>query len=415
MMDALRSYRQPSLLLCGLTAIVMALPSAVAWAQQTVIIGGPANGSGVEVNLNAIYGAGGAPSAVQPGYPIAGRSDRLLIPNLHDPDTGQIIGSGTVRLVPPNDAPAARETASRVPSPQLRRPSAASAAMSKPVMTKPSMTAPAVPSAQSGRTVSAPPVPTPPPIQPAKPMSETAMADKEPAGTSASRPPPVPSPPPIRSLTRAEPPKSVTSSAPKRMPEPPALPPAPSVTTMAKSAKQDNSMADKAMSDRATSDKTMAGKALAEESAAGKSMADKPMAQQSRSAVPPPPPPPAIGTAPASSASPRVASLSPSGDATHQLRFGAGSAALSTDAEAVLKSFAESMKNSEDRVQLRAYADKSGGNDSKARRLSLSRALAVRSYLIESGLRSTRIDVRALGSVPDGGPADRVDVIRLER
>lgn len=88
---------------------------------------------------------------------------------------------------------------------------------------------------------------------------------------------------------------------------------------------------------------------------------------------------------------------------------------MSSDAESVLEDFVNSVKASEDRVQLRAYADKSGGNASKARRLSLSRALAVRSYLIESGLRSTRIDVRALGAVPDGGPADRVDVIRLDR
>lgn len=97
------------------------------------------------------------------------------------------------------------------------------------------------------------------------------------------------------------------------------------------------------------------------------------------------------------------------------MRFAAGSTAMSTDDEARLKRFAERFEGTEDRVQLRAYADDSGGNASKARRLSLSRALSVRSFLIESGLRSTRIDVRALGVARDGGPADRVDVIRLER
>ncbi|MEQ8664670.1 MAG: OmpA family protein [Rhodospirillales bacterium] len=62
------------------------------------------------------------------------------------------------------------------------------------------------------------------------------------------------------------------------------------------------------------------------------------------------------------------------------------------------------------RIQLRAYA---GGGDisaSKARRLSLSRALAVRSYLIEQGVRSTRIDVRALGDKVDEEPINRVDI-----
>ena len=66
------------------------------------------------------------------------------------------------------------------------------------------------------------------------------------------------------------------------------------------------------------------------------------------------------------------------------------------------------------RVQVMAYA--SGSDDAgKARRLSLSRALAVRSYLIEQGIGSTRIDVRALGDAAEGGPADRVDLMVLSR
>jgi outer membrane protein OmpA-like peptidoglycan-associated protein len=61
-------------------------------------------------------------------------------------------------------------------------------------------------------------------------------------------------------------------------------------------------------------------------------------------------------------------------------------------------------------VQLLAYAAGDDENASKARRLSLSRALAVSSFLIDQGVRSTRIVVRALGNkVPDGIP-DRVDI-----
>lgn len=63
------------------------------------------------------------------------------------------------------------------------------------------------------------------------------------------------------------------------------------------------------------------------------------------------------------------------------------------------------------RLQLLAYADGATTSASQARRLSLSRALAVRSYLIDKGIRSTRIDVRALGNQVKGSPADRVDVI----
>ena len=54
-------------------------------------------------------------------------------------------------------------------------------------------------------------------------------------------------------------------------------------------------------------------------------------------------------------------------------------------------------------------------NASKARRLSLSRALAIRSFLIDQGVRSTRIEVRAMGNKVPEGPADRVDIVILNR
>jgi outer membrane protein OmpA-like peptidoglycan-associated protein len=67
-------------------------------------------------------------------------------------------------------------------------------------------------------------------------------------------------------------------------------------------------------------------------------------------------------------------------------------------------------------LQLLAYAEGDDANASKARRLSLSRALEVRKYLMEQGLRSTRIEVRALGNKIEGaGPADRVDAVLVGR
>ncbi len=63
------------------------------------------------------------------------------------------------------------------------------------------------------------------------------------------------------------------------------------------------------------------------------------------------------------------------------------------------------------RIQLLAYASGTPETASRARRMSLSRALAVRSYLIKQGVRSTRMDVRALGNNVEGSPADRVDIV----
>jgi len=76
-----------------------------------------------------------------------------------------------------------------------------------------------------------------------------------------------------------------------------------------------------------------------------------------------------------------------------------------------LEAFAARMAATPDaQAQILAYANAEDGNVSRARRLSLTRALATRSFLIERGIASSRIDVRALGNqVPDGAP-DRVDV-----
>ncbi|WP_192499026.1 OmpA family protein [Skermanella pratensis] len=63
------------------------------------------------------------------------------------------------------------------------------------------------------------------------------------------------------------------------------------------------------------------------------------------------------------------------------------------------------------RLQVTAYASGTPETERDARRLSLDRALAVRSYLIGQGVRSTRIDVRALGTQAPDGPADRVDLL----
>lgn len=67
------------------------------------------------------------------------------------------------------------------------------------------------------------------------------------------------------------------------------------------------------------------------------------------------------------------------------------------------------------RVQLFAYASDPEQNTSRARRLSLDRAVAVRNMLIDAGVERTRIEVRALGDQSDSGPTDRVDAVTQER
>jgi len=70
--------------------------------------------------------------------------------------------------------------------------------------------------------------------------------------------------------------------------------------------------------------------------------------------------------------------------------------------------------NAATKATVRAYAD-GDGDANQARRTSLSRALAVRAYLIDQGVESARIDVRALGDQYGSGPAERVDVVTSER
>ncbi len=101
---------------------------------------------------------------------------------------------------------------------------------------------------------------------------------------------------------------------------------------------------------------------------------------------------------------------------TLRVVFGATASKFPGKAKKDLQALAAKLKSKENlRLQLMAYAGDKSLSASKARRLSLSRALSVRSFLIESGVRSTRIDVRALGSKTTEKPLNRVDVNIVER
>ena len=68
------------------------------------------------------------------------------------------------------------------------------------------------------------------------------------------------------------------------------------------------------------------------------------------------------------------------------------------------------IQNDNQRVTLIAYATAAGDQASTARRISLSRALSVRAFLIDAGVNNLRINVQAEGDKNPGGEADRVDM-----
>lgn len=120
--------------------------------------------------------------------------------------------------------------------------------------------------------------------------------------------------------------------------------------------------------------------------------------------------------APQVAALPSASVVSAKGD-TLSLMFADDQAKLPAGAHADLQALARRMEKDEGLgLQLLAYASGDESGASKARRLSLSRALEVRKFLMEQGVRSTRIEVRALGNKLEGsGPADRVDAVVVNR
>ncbi|MBN9498023.1 MAG: OmpA family protein [Alphaproteobacteria bacterium] len=136
-------------------------------------------------------------------------------------------------------------------------------------------------------------------------------------------------------------------------------------------------------------------------------------------AAPAPAPAPPVTAAQAPAAAPAQTAAVPAaratGGALATIAFAAGSPELNDQGKAALGPVIETLKSdSAARLQIQAFA--SGGDDQggQARRLSLSRALAVRGQLIEQGIAATRMDVRALGRTNDG-PPDRVDILLVRR
>ena len=88
-----------------------------------------------------------------------------------------------------------------------------------------------------------------------------------------------------------------------------------------------------------------------------------------------------------------------------------GSVKLSESVERRLLDVAQTMKrNPAARVEVRAFSPIDALHDSQAHRLSLTRFLAVRTFLVDNGVDDSRIDSRALESDPHEPQPDRIEL-----
>ncbi|HET7883252.1 MAG TPA: OmpA family protein [Acetobacteraceae bacterium] len=93
------------------------------------------------------------------------------------------------------------------------------------------------------------------------------------------------------------------------------------------------------------------------------------------------------------------------------MTFGAGQTDLSPASAEAIRNVVQSASASDTTsFNVVAYAAGTPEDPSTARRLSLSRALAVRSALMADGVASSRIFVRALGATGGEDAPDRVDL-----
>ena len=94
-----------------------------------------------------------------------------------------------------------------------------------------------------------------------------------------------------------------------------------------------------------------------------------------------------------------------------RIPFGADQTDLSKEGSAALDSFLRAAYEAgAPAFTIVGYAAGKQDDPSVARRLSLARAMAARNSLMNNGVPSRRITMRALGSQAAGGPPDRVDV-----
>ncbi len=380
--ERMRGRRNFSLF-AGLAAVVALVADAVpAGAQMTVIDSGPAvlgPGAGGSTGNNGVL-ENLEPSPEVPAVP--GTTNRQS-------DSGQLLVTPSGRLMfPPRRAPRRRlatETAAAPKPPQEPELTSRLVVPPVPQSSQPIPPAPVGPAVEAPMAAAEPIAPPPAPMTP-KPR---VAAQPEPAPPDAAVPAPAPAPvtPPVTS---------------------PVAPPAPS--TLAEELVRNPAPAAPSQNSVATARSAPPPEPSVRPAAPPLEL----VAPAPTSAKTEPPPPPAKSLTSKPAIEPQTAALPSAPALAEQIRvlFPDGSIELSDDARRRLSAVATALgDNTTIRVQILAYANSNADGASRARRLSLSRALAVRAYLIERGVRSTRMNVRALGDKFGDGPADRVDIL----
>lgn len=386
-------------------AAVLLLSSGFALALDTVVVGRSSMPE-VEIDLDAIE----FPTSRMEGPVSFGtfRSKGLLMPG------SKVAPGERIVLTPPGSQPAAK---ARRPIPPRTKQTKAGASKFKLNIPETPGAKPAIPKPLKAK-LSAPANAKQPPA-----TAPTEMAIKPP------EPPPMPEP-----TVKVEPKKARAAAKPKKepqlavkpeekaMPEPPAAPPLPAEVEIPPD------LPDLPPPPPAASLELPPLPEEIVEEAAADLPPSPPVEEQAKSgdatdATEPVPMRETVLPQPQETAAPeeskQVAALSPPATAVPATRpmtvlFSLGSAALNAEALERIDAVREKMEADQFlRLQLAAYATNTDDNPSRTRRLSLSRALAIRSYLVEKGVKSTRMDVRALGNKFEKAPGDRVDLVLL--
>lgn len=386
-------------------AAVLLLSSGFALALDTVVVGRSSMPE-VEIDLDAIE----FPTSRMEGPVSFGtfRSKGLLMPG------SKVAPGERIVLTPPGSQPAAK---ARRPIPPRTKQTKAGASKFKLNIPETPGAKPAIPKPLKAK-LSAPANAKQPPA-----TAPTEMATKPP------EPPPMPEP-----TVKVEPKKARAAAKPKKepqlavkpeekaMPEPPAAPPLPAEVEIPPD------LPDLPPPPPAASLELPPLLEEIVEEAAADLPPSPPVEEQAKSgdatdATEPVPMRETVLPQPQETAAPeeskQVAALSPPATAVPATRpmtvlFSLGSAALNAEALERIDAVREKMEADQFlRLQLAAYATNTDDNPSRTRRLSLSRALAIRSYLVEKGVKSTRMDVRALGNKFEKAPGDRVDLVLL--
>lgn len=394
----------------SLAALAITLTPLHRAAAQLVPVD-PSNS--VLIDLGAIDGGRGAPvvggsrTGVGSGLlgTMPGGSGQLLLPPQSTPSSRLLTPEGrtaTVRdpqaeTMPEAMPERAPRRAAAAPQPKApaqpkmaaapAQPKAAPAAQPKAAPALPQIALPSVP-APAAPSMAAPRTPAP------------SRSDSGPLALNATpTPPPSVTPPPdIPAMTVVGPQASLLAPIPAA-PKTTAAPPAANKANTPPAAKSGSPTPPPAIAAPKAPDAPSAAAPTAPSVAAPSTPAQAPQQQAAL-------PPATKGPSPAPAAT--ADSL--------EIRFAMGDANLTNEAKAALDKLSDGLKNNEkSRLQLLAYASEDQISPSKARRLSLSRALAVRSHLIAKGIRSTRIDVRALGDQIPGGEPNRVDLKVTDR